>query len=711
MDNGNAYLDWCSASIGHIIDRTIGPGEALGCGWLIDENTAVSCAHLLVPYENHLPALVLRFPASGQEFSIEGITYHPEFDLKQAAQLSKRAGSATTALQNQNVALLKLSKNIPQITDEFKAEVNSLLAQPAAGGDKAISGSLEELDLALVVQTLANARKQGTLTISDARNRPVARFYCKDGNLLHAHFGDLVNETAIYQFVSQRMSGHFYFSARKEPDWTVQTPISRPTDMMLIEAYRRVDEIPKMLGNLSGVNARYKRVVELPSVNGEYTKTVQQIWPLINGKTSIGQLWRAAKLDDYTIFSAMTELLKAKNIVEVSDQDTEKGAAPQIIDMAPELPLAAWDEISAITVQPVSGIASMHQGHLLGSLRPGDPWHLLHNVELPSNCAGIPVFKTGKVIGIHCGTLPADSKATALTNLNQLIWIEAVNDCIEQAEVRSSAAEQRIQAAASIEVASVECPKCGTSSLDSAKFCKRCGQQLLRDLDDEDQIDEPGKKKISAKVMAAVAFFIVLLVGAEFMNLAIKPAPHVVATNPVVDPVIERADVNSTSWKPIDNLTVKNGEMIRFDFKVKKPGHIYVLMKGTTSSAAQMIYPPSKEMDKPLKAEETIVIPEDSPPEKGVTHVAMSGLSVFGQPGTEQILILGSDSPASLLKYPEIVAKVFDGAVELLKNDEQAQAVQVPAPALGEHLVENAATTSADPPTVSVQLVKIKHVN
>jgi hypothetical protein len=491
----------------------------------------------------------------------------------------------------------------------------------------------------------------------------------------------------------------------------VGTAIARPTDMMLIEAHRRVDEIPKMLLELSGVAARYKRLVERPSVNGEYQKTVEQIWPLINGKTPVGLLWRAAKLDDYTIFSAMTQLLQNKNIVEVSEQDTHIGPPPRVLDMSPEMPLAPWDEINSVSVEPVAAVPTLHQGHLLGSLRPGDPWHLLHNVELPANCAGLPLFKQNKVIGIHCGTLPSDVKSTALTNLNQLIWIEAVHECLEPVGQQSTAAKQRVTAAGCIEVASVDCPKCGNSSLDSAKFCKRCGQQLLRDLDADDDSLGGSKKKVSVKAIAAIAFFLLLIVGTEFANLMIKPAPHIVSTDAIVEPTVERADAASTKWVAIPDLTVKNGEMIRFDFKVNKPGHVYVLMKGTTSSAAQLIYPSSPDTDKALAANDTVLIPQEPPQVPGVKHVSMSGLSVFGQPGTEQILVLNSDNPTSLLKKPESLAKIFDNSVELLKNDEKAAAIEVLAPAVGEQLIESSGNGSDAPQPVSLQLIKIKHVN
>lgn len=707
MDNPNTYLEWCSASIGQLVDRTIGDGDVLGCAWLIKDNTAVTCAHLLVPYRNHLQALMVRFPASGQEWGIREVSFHHKFDQKQAAQLSKRSPSPGAALQSMNVAVATLSDRPATLTQEFKEEVNQLLTLPTPAKDKGLSGSLDELDLALVVQTLANARKQGTLTICDDRNRPVARFFCKDGKVLHAHFGELINETAIYQFVSQHMSGRFYFTARNEPDWPVDTPIARPTDMLLIEAHRRVDEIPKLLLDLSGEKARFKRLVQEPSVNGERNKTVDRIWPLLNGKTAVGQMWRAARIDDYSIFTAVGELLRAKNIEEIPDGEVSEGPAPRVMDVASDMPLASWDEINAVTVEPVAAVPQVHSGYLLGSLRPGDPFHLLHNMELPPNCAGLPLFKQNKVIGMHCGTLPPDPKATALSNLNQLIWVEAAYDTLDGDDSDAPAAQERQEridrASGTMEVAVVECPRCGKSSLDSAKFCKSCGTQLFRDASDFEQPEEFQKKSPTLKIVIGVVVFVLLIVGAEFANLMIKPVPQAVATDPISKAEVHRVDPKTAQWSPVRDLVVKNGETIRLMFTPMRAGHFYVLFKGTRSQP-QLIYPESWEKDTVVSPNTLITIPEQSAPTPGqdTKFVAIKGLDVSGPPGNEQLLMVESDEPSSMLKNPAEAAKVFDSSVEMLTRNNEARALVVPPAAYDKDVFSD---------KVYLQMLQIQHAN
>ena len=91
------------------------------------------------------------------------------------------------------------------------------------------------------------------------------------------------------------------------------------------------------------------------------------------------------------------------------------------------------------------------------------------------------------------------------------MWIESVYDCMDEVQ-KDTETRARISAAGCTEVASVDCPRCGSSSLDSARFCKSCGTQLFRDLSDED--DAGGKKKPTLKIIAAIAFFIILIAAA-----------------------------------------------------------------------------------------------------------------------------------------------------------------------------------------------------
>src|SRR5262249_29578436 len=232
-----------AGSVGLLIDRCLKREEPLGATWLVENDKIATCAHLAVLYADFLDSLKVRFPANREEWGVTNAVFHPEFKLKQAAQAARRSLASSVpalALQDHNLVIFTLTPILPDLSPQLVQTVNDQLSLPPPPRDRGLSGSLSDLDLGLVLQTITNARKEGTLIISDERNRALAKLYCRDGKIMHAHYGPLSNEQAIYQVVSQHILGNFYFQGGKPPDWPVQDAIARPTDMLLIESCRRL---------------------------------------------------------------------------------------------------------------------------------------------------------------------------------------------------------------------------------------------------------------------------------------------------------------------------------------------------------------------------------------------------------------------------------------------------------------------------------------
>ncbi|MBI4534143.1 MAG: DUF4388 domain-containing protein, partial [Candidatus Melainabacteria bacterium] len=394
-----------AGSVGILVDRCLQQGESLGTTWLIDDTKAASCAHLVILYAELLPALKVYFPATRKECGVVAASFHPQLKCKEMGQMARKAllsTSSTVSLQENNLVVLSLTPSLSQMSADFVANANELLSFPPPLRDKGLSGNLTELDLPLVIQTITNARKHGTLEITNERNHTLAQLFLRDGRIVQSVFGSLVNETAIYQMTSQHLAGNFYFHAHKEPDWQTGQPIKHPADMLLIEAHRRLDEIPKYLLELGGEDALYERAsdkldhVRLPA---EVQEDAQIIWPLIDGFCPIGQMWRLAHLDDYTVFSVLCELVRIKQIREVQQHDPLNQYAMKPLEIAPQLPLSPFDIVESLIVDEITGLPHMQSGHLLGALRPSDPWHLIHDLDLPEKSSGSPIFKDAKVIG------------------------------------------------------------------------------------------------------------------------------------------------------------------------------------------------------------------------------------------------------------------------------------------------------------------------
>jgi len=711
-----------AGSVGCLIDRCLKREERLGTVWLVDGNKAATCAHLLVPYSQWLPALKVRLPGTGQDWGIAEAVYHPKFNLKTAAQLAKKSLAspvAALALQEQNLVLLSLKSKPEVLMPDFVTTVNEQLASPPPPRDKGLGGSLAELDLPLVIQTITNARKEGTLIISDERNRPVATLFCRDGRVLHARFQNLLNETAIYQVVSQRLSGNFYFHSQKEPAWPVSTPIARPTDMLLIESHRRLDEIPKLLLDLGGEDTVFRGGPEKPDLDSlppEVRKEVELLWPLLERPIPIGQLWKLSNLDDYAIFQALLALQQAKQIEALEALDLHRRETGRPIVMAPQVPLSPFDEIQSLSVGQVLGEPLITGGHLLGTLRPGDPWHLLHNLDVPADAAGSPIFKDGQVIGMHCGKLPADPKLPpAVGNIQQLLWVESIYECLQRPAIGSSGeapesaeSKGRLAPAGCTEVARIDCPRCGSSSLDSAKFCKSCGQRLIQDLDFK---RETGRR---SRALAAALVTVLLLLAGVLLFMQLQPAveplpPGKPAVTPRLRVTISKADTEKAEWvaMPADHV-FHNGDLVRLEVRPLEDSFVYVLHEGTTSPAATLIFPDSSAYDVRYLAGNLITIPRSSDTNSDRLRVALQGLSVYGPAGTDTLVFLASSAPSSLRTSPKELTAAFEKASTALNQAFSPNGVDLPARAFGPGIFP-ASVKSAETQTVYLTKLEIKH--
>lgn len=703
-----------TGSVGLLVDRCLSREEQLSVVWLIDESTAVTAAHVLTLYSGFTSALKVKFPGSRQEFGVKEIVYHPKFNERACAQMARKSLASSNpalALSEFNAGALRLTPDLAELSADTTSSINQQLSLPALPREKGLSGNLSDIDLPLVIQTITNGRKEGLLVLCDERNRPLAKIYCKDGKIANAVYGSLHDERAVYQIMAGSLAGYFYFQSQKGPDWQTESTIARPTDMLLIEALRRVDEIPKLLLDLGGHETSFKHASEhfdTGALSADCRNDALAIWPYLNPSIAAGEIGMMAGLDDYAAFTALSEL-SARGLIKavVAQEEAHAPYTLAPLDTAPELPLSPFDPIEALAVNAVTGAPLIARGHLLGSLRPGDPSHLLHDIQLPPEMTGCPVFKDGRVVGMHLGRLPADiTMPSTLQNIQQLIWVEIVHECLEPpgAEPRRRLTKDGIPVPAPTgctEVARVDCPRCGRSSLDSARFCKSCGQQLISDL-------RGGTgSRLSIKVILAAASALVLAAAAAFW-LTLKPAAEKPAATPapavVAEAFVERANPEKAVWEAVPpGKLLKAGDLVRIGIKTRADVYVYAMHQGSTGGPPSLIYPPAPKFDDLLVKGSMVHIPADT--EGGTGHVAMHGLTVYGPPGAEQVVVLAGERRSNLATEPSACAQAFQVAMSSLDAVASPTGLVLPAADLGK------GTYPAAPPgsTVYVTRIKIEH--
>ncbi len=737
-----------SDSVGILVDRV--DGTALGNVWMIDEAKAATCAHLVFGYRTFLPALKVVFPGVGREYGVDSAIFHPRFDIKMAGMLAQVALTEpmpNLPLQQYNAAVLRLTPALSNITEDMSFRINKSLSLPLPPRDQGLGGNLGEIDLYVVIQTITNARKEGVLTICDDRNHPVARIFCQNGRLMYAQYANLVNEMAIYQIVAQDLKGNFFFWTANCPNWEVSKPIARPAEMLLIESHRRVDELKKVLAHIGDPSKCYVRTRPEPNVEvlpGEMKDYARMLWDLFDGGTPIKQLWQLANIDDCAIFQTLHELIKTKQIAPATEANNQaEQAALNPLGLSVQAKLAPWDRITNVYRDSQSSQALVREGCLLGTIRENDPWHLVHNIRLVPKSAGSPILKDGQVIGMHCGKLPPDEFAENQEgSLQAMLWVDSVVEClkgggenqlVERLTLVDAPApdfakkDKPTSSGGCREVARVDCPRCGRSSLDAARFCKSCGQRLLKDIDPKpvrtNKTVAPPKPSILPLVgsILGCVLGLVLAVGGGAYYLTTLPSANLVQDAEVVESIgsgetgtsttttttptttvaakpadaswaqltvfqkvhpPEIQDKQEMRWRPQPaGKTYIEGDMIYLNLKCEQPSYIYLFYQGSSDKEEQasLIYPVDTVNNKKLESGESFTIPSDVHEKIDEKSAEFTGLTIHDSPGKETLLVIASRHKLGFLTDEELVNRTFLQCQKLVANGKSEKGIELPS--------------------------------
>lgn len=726
-------------AVGIVYDQSLPVRYPLGVVWQVDADTVVTCAHSVILYADILKALKVRFPTSGREFSVRSVVFHPGLDKAALTSMARRGlidPMNSLPLQKYNLAILNLSSdNLTLDADEI-ASINKSFESFIPDSEPGLGGSLAEIELALVLQTITNARKVGTVSIFDERNRALGQIFCSDGRVTHAYYHNLVNEMAIYQIIGHRLAGSFSFKSGEEPDWTTVSEINRPLDMLLIEGLRRFDEFEKLSSIVGGPSSLFVRVSEKPNLEvmpPETRETVKLLWPLLDGGTPLGLMWQLTGVDDFAVFTAMQELVKTRQ-VRYFEAPFVKEREVLPLPLGLDVPLAPNDVVTALWVEDPSLAPLLRSGALLGSVKQLDPSHVLHTVGLPFEAAGCPILKDGKVVGIHCGAVPPEPSVVAPDGgFHQMIWVAAILDCLKMAgrdpldkrrtltgdeSDTTLAAERQDGAGGCREVARIQCPKCGRSSLEMANFCKGCGQRLIRDTEFKGTgavkkpvkikplatktatklaVIKPATAKAAPNFVALAIGLVLMAVGGGAAGIASMPKPSLiqastvtVAQTPWFTRKLEQIGPNGPAALP-DDAVLKGAAQFLIHLKVDLGGYVYVLLP--QSSGKVVLLSPVKDGDnKVLDPGDYLVSLE------GITKPGpkISLLSCDNSNATERFLIVASGRKMDLNELSQRSSEFYDRAEKLVSCDETGRGVIVHYNTLGANYFDQAEMKNAN---------------
>ena len=179
------------------------------------------------------------------------------------------SGSATPEVKN---LLSKIAEDYPK--EGFSQTAESALikvgrpvpAKPKTTDESVtLSGDLGLFGLPNLLQNLADTGVTGIVTFFNSESSRTASIELAEGGFIAADFGNLAQETAIYQMLERPMEGRFEF-ANAEDSQETHANVENSQSMMslLLEGMRRYDEFHRALA-LVPDDARFKAAGKKPT--------------------------------------------------------------------------------------------------------------------------------------------------------------------------------------------------------------------------------------------------------------------------------------------------------------------------------------------------------------------------------------------------------------------------------------------------------------
>ena len=177
------------------------------------------------------------------------------------------------------------------------------LARRTSVSKTRFTGSLGDMGLVDLLQTIDISRKSGVLELTSGHQRGTITF--RDGQPLDSELGVLVGEPAIYRLLLWN-EGEFEIDFRPV---RVEQRIRSSTQAILMEGMRRVDEWGRLLEQIPSLDNVFEvsedelveRLAEIPDeING--------ILRHIDGRRSLIEVVDAAAQDDLETLTAITKL-------------------------------------------------------------------------------------------------------------------------------------------------------------------------------------------------------------------------------------------------------------------------------------------------------------------------------------------------------------------------------------------------------------------
>jgi uncharacterized protein (TIGR02266 family) len=217
--------------------------------------------------------------------------------------------------------------------EELRARVQMVLRriQPSRRGVPMASGQLAAMNLLSLIQMFEGERRTARLLL--ARGDAHGEIVFEDGKITRAALGMREGKAAVYQFLTWR-EGTFQMAP---PDTSSQIggAVDAPTQALLMEGMRRIDEIPGLRSAL----ANPPMALDIPaafreSIRAQARPEAAAVINLLDGTRDLEQVLAQSPMDDWATLKILDSLRRTRALGPV-DVGHERRGGPRLFIEVP----------------------------------------------------------------------------------------------------------------------------------------------------------------------------------------------------------------------------------------------------------------------------------------------------------------------------------------------------------------------------------------
>lgn len=177
-----------------------------------------------------------------------------------------------------------------------------------------LHGNMEDADIVIVVQSVASSGKTGVIVFYDGADNITARIDLNSGIIVHAEYGHLKDEYAVYQLILDNPAQRFGFFKPKPGMFNVMHTCHHPIDFLLINACKLLDEISEQRTFFVSPFARLRRRVDkldLKQYRRDEVDLAERVFTANKDEMTICELLARVPYDESTTLQTLRALVRS----------------------------------------------------------------------------------------------------------------------------------------------------------------------------------------------------------------------------------------------------------------------------------------------------------------------------------------------------------------------------------------------------------------